>query len=79
MREQSFWNEEAMQIPVCQELVKNWEQIRDEALEFLSSKNPDTIDGNVFTTLTSQKIKVPKYEDGKFIDDFTLISDKGPW
>lgn len=79
MKEQSFWNEEAMQIPVCQELVKNWEQIRDEALEFLSSKNPDTIDGNSFVTLTSQKIKVPKYEDGKFIDDFILASDKGLW
>ena len=79
MKEQSFWNEEAMQIPVCQELVKNWEQIRDEALEFLSSKNPDTIDGKSTTTLTSQKVKVPEFKEGKFTGNFTLFSDKGLW
>jgi aspartyl/asparaginyl beta-hydroxylase (cupin superfamily) len=79
MKEQSFWNEEAMQIPVCQQLVKNWEKIRDESLSFLNSKNPNTIDGNKFVTLTSEKIKVPKYEDGKFIEDFTLLSTKGLW
>ena len=40
--EQAFWNEEVMAIPVCQEIVKNWEKIKEEALSFINTKNPNT-------------------------------------
>jgi hypothetical protein len=36
----NFWNEEIMDIPICQDLCKNWEKIRDEALLYLSKPHP---------------------------------------
>ena len=36
----NFWNEEIMNIPVCQDLCNNWEAIRDEALLYLDKPHP---------------------------------------
>jgi len=36
----NFWNEEIMNIPVCQDLCNNWEMIRDEALLYLDKPHP---------------------------------------
>ena len=76
MKEQSFWNEEAMQIPVCQELVKNWEQIRDEALGFLNSFSEDTLGMTIFN---DPKVKVPIIKDNKWSENWTLLCNDGLW
>ena len=75
----NFWNEEVMQIPVCQELVKNWEIIKEEALFFLSNQNPNTKNGKSTTLLTSRFIKIPEVKDNKITDNLIYLSDKGNW
>jgi len=87
MTEQKFWNEEAMRIPVIQELVKNWEKIRDEALIFLNSQNPETFEGK--TTLSVLDSKLKTYEiihkedkdliSGNFVKLFPKAEESGKW
>lgn len=77
--EQAFWNEEVMAIPVCQELVKNWEKIKEEALLFINTENPNTKNKKSTTLITSRFIKVPKIKNNKITEEFIKISDKGSW
>ena len=77
--EQAFWDEEVMAIPVCQEIVKNWEKIKEEALSFINTKNPNTKNKKSTTLLTSKFMKIPKIKNDKITEEFVTVSDKGSW
>ena len=66
-----FFNEEVMKIPVCQELTKNWQAIRDEALLFLGAIKEDSLNGKSTTPFTY--IKVPEVIDEEIKDSITLL------
>jgi hypothetical protein len=50
----NFWNEEMMNIPICQDLCNNWEMIKDEALFYLSKPH-------AFSKSGSPVLKYPTY------------------
>ena len=61
--EPRFWNEKVMVIPVCQQLVENFEAIKQETLNFLNTKNPYTKDGKSVMKYPSM-LKTNKIVDG---------------
>lgn len=77
--EQAFWDEEVMAIPVCQEIVKNWEKIKEEALSFINTKNPNTKNKKSTTLFTSKFIRIPEVKNGKFTENLVALSNKGSW
>ena len=76
-KETIFFNEEVMKIPVCQELTRNWQAIRDEALLFLGAIKEDSLNGKSTTPFTY--IKVPEVIDEEIKDSITLLVPSGNW
>ena len=76
--EPRFWNEKVMVIPVCQQLVENFEAIKQETLNFLNTKNPYTKDGKSVMKYPSM-LKTNKIVDCIKTDELISITENGSW
>jgi hypothetical protein len=77
-KEPRFWSDQVMDIPVCQELVDNFDKIKEETLVFLNTENPHTKDGKSVMKYPSM-LKTHKIVDGVKTDDLISITENGSW
>jgi hypothetical protein len=71
----NFWNEEVMDIPICQDLCENWEEIRDEALLYLGKPHPYSRDKSPilkYPTYTKPSIDNPEVKQRIYDGDWGI-------